>query len=417
MNGSHDIEHLMREANPVPEPARLVELPLNLSSSSTRRRTMETHPWYRRPLVAVASFALVAAAVAAVPLLVIGNSSTPAVTEPGTTPQTTLPPSTAPTTLPEATTSTPATTHVAAIMESGETIVYGSESGLPEGCRPRVAAGGNATWAAGQCGLFRFDGTDWTQVDPLDPADTVISLVVDGHQTVWIGTEQGPVLSFDGTLTEFDTQLPRLVVDGEGTVWGLGDGLQRFDGTAWVKEDGPGDIAALAVGPDGILWAIGPWESGRPSGLGTPYSYENGAWTAHPHPSIGIVGGPAFGQNGWFSIVLPPYPCDNDRQCEGLMQFTGNAWSDPVPLPTLTELGIAALGEDNFSGLNTADLTVARDGSVWIVDQVLGAYFYDGTAWYLAPIESTTGFVSVTEGSDGSMWFGATDGKLVRYMP
>jgi ligand-binding sensor domain-containing protein len=119
-------------------------------------------------------------------------------------------------------------------------------------------------WVASGLVLARFDGQSWTTYDKL-----VHSVAIGTGDTLWAagweGTQGSDYIGrLDGSdwIKTLDRSLGSLVVAPDGLVWGVAgeQGLAHFDGQSWTFLQPPADLGsvrALAVAPDGALWAGG----------------------------------------------------------------------------------------------------------------------------------------------------------------
>jgi len=77
------------------------------------------------------------------------------------------------------------------------------------------------------------------------PSEQISALAIDHEGTVWIGTEGGGAVSYDGTAwtvyNRENSDLPfnyvdALTIDTQGNIWfGTNIGLVKFDGENWMK--------------------------------------------------------------------------------------------------------------------------------------------------------------------------------------
>ncbi len=154
------------------------------------------------------------------------------------------------------------------------------ELAMPPGYEPQdvaTDANGNA-WVAGY-GLWRFDGTTWTNWNTSNsgiPGDFALSVAVAPDGAVWVGTTEG-LARFDGTTWTVYTEadgLPANVINAiafapNGHVWiGAFDadhypyhgGVGDFDGVTWTSyttQNSPlphNQVEDVTVGADGRVW-------------------------------------------------------------------------------------------------------------------------------------------------------------------
>jgi hypothetical protein len=243
-------------------------------------------------------------------------------------------------------------------------------------------AGDGTLWASTDGGLMSLEGGTWTKHDPTGVID--LTLAPDGVlyglieyptarttpdgvvSAVGFSIVDGEVTDVEGPWAPRPGKAQALAVTPDGTVWvggrGRGSGALAHIGSGWlVRYDGQTaeavrplgegidpNVADLAVGPDGALWALMRTEA--ESYLGR---YDGEAWsifsTADGLPAVGVL--PlglsaermAVGPDGrvWF-IKLGA-----QGENEGLVAFDGQRFQR-----YLVDAGVR-------------DFAVATDGSAW----------------------------------------------------
>ena len=126
-------------------------------------------------------------------------------------------------------------------------------------------------WFGTKNGVSRFDGTTWTKfykrTDGL-ANNTVNSIALDTHGTLWFGTFGGGVSSFDGVTWKTYTTADGLVnnyvfsiaEDKKGDLWfGTMHGVSQFDGATWTNYttvNGLTDdlVLSVVVDADDVKW-------------------------------------------------------------------------------------------------------------------------------------------------------------------
>jgi len=119
------------------------------------------------------------------------------------------------------------------------------------------------TWIGDEIGdLLKFDGTNWSNWKLYNDATELISIDIDGENSVW--TTGGPLTKLDGeTITRFsrpNEYPPRnAVIDQDDNIWVAISGLSgpsKFDGTDWTDYDLLGLPSAidLAIDRQGDIW-------------------------------------------------------------------------------------------------------------------------------------------------------------------
>lgn len=132
--------------------------------------------------------------------------------------------------------------------------MYTQQDGLLEGeIRGGCQASDGSLWFAGQQGVCKYDGTNWTLYTPQNsPAPRAVTTIYcDRNGVIWIGSESGITRFQDGTWTHFTQKdgLPGKIVTAitetqDGTLWaGCGTrnwisiphqgGLAKWTGLKW----------------------------------------------------------------------------------------------------------------------------------------------------------------------------------------
>jgi hypothetical protein len=246
----------------------------------------------------------------------------------------------------------------------------------------------------------------------LSVEDAVSDLAVAPDGMVWAATPRGVVRwdpatgagtrygQADGLVASAVTQV---AVGKDGVVWAGGQGwLARFDGhwSAFTDLGGvevPGQ-GALAVGPDGALWAAATSSDTSAASL---LRYD-GTWTPIPIPPD-LAGGPWIG-----SLDVGPDGTVWSAMAFGIVAYDGRTWT------TYTQLNTGLPGSPD-------SVSVAQDGSVWAGMRTRDGYAgagvarLDGAAWTVYTTTDGLGFDEAIPviGRDGTVW--ATGGKVSRF--
>lgn len=251
-------------------------------------------------------------------------------------------------------------------------------------------AGDGSLWVGTRGGgISRFDGSDWTHFSEEEvglPGVASIFPAADG--VLWFAGAGG-VARFDGTEWErFGEELGRAIrvafagfVDTDGAVWfGTNVGAVRFDGQAWewtttesgLKHDVVHDVQRDRSG--------NLWFATRRGGLSRLDG--EGEWK-HFHSNDNVRGIHEDAQGGlWFGTGG-----------SGVHHFDGMEWTRHYPGET-----VLPLFEDSR-------------GNVWFSRGSGGALRYRAGKWSEHTEHVPTGEIHTgTEGSDKSLWFGASNG-------
>jgi hypothetical protein len=235
-------------------------------------------------------------------------------------------------------------------------------------------------WAAGNSGVFSFDGAEWTRRFD-DPAGTV---GVDGGGTVWIG----------GTFGW-----------GNGSLW-----LARWDGESWVRveltgpEMGTGFPAptSMAVLRNGEIWMVRSF-FGWGGDVVVRYdgtTMESVACWEYLDPCPGAFVELAAAPNG--DLLVGGYGHNLDRQYR-VARFDGDQWTE-----------WPAHDWPSAESFGASDMAVGPDGVLWFAfEGVLASA--DGTEW-TTRIEGP-GVSAVDVAPDGTVWYADADGVHIFATP
>jgi ligand-binding sensor domain-containing protein len=343
---------------------------------------------------------------------------------------------------------------VARYREADESwVFYAKEQGLPGpqiwtvGVSPKGEAWAYVAWE----GLYRLDGEEWLPVeDP--PGGQIREIVFADDGTPWVGTVGGThypggalsrwggygwddassgsgLISFravapgpDGVvaaatslglaihqngewqmLKDGPTSSPvmAVAVTTDGSAWFAfgdqslstnGSGLSQFDGETWHYHLGDAEVTALAVAPDGSLWA----------GVGCGVQrFDGSAWEAlaqcDQELPVGNVLDIEFAVDGsvWMATGL------------NLVRFDGQAW---IPYGKLVHSLLAApdgtIWASGWEGSQGSQFVARLDGDEWttyyMAESFAGTFWVsavtaDGRIWGLAPDRGLAAF-------DGRAW-------------
>ena len=338
---------------------------------------------------------------------------------------------------------------------------YAQEQGLPNPLIQAVGAGpGGQGWAyVAWEGLYRFDGEEWLPLES-PPGGDVRDIAFAADGTPWVGTVGGShypggALSYwngDGWtdvssttgLISFLAIAPgpgvvaastnlglgiygngewRMLKDGpissrvrsvavtpDGAAWfafgdqslsSNGSGLSQFDGQEWQYHLGDAEVGALAVAPDGSLWAGAGCDIQRFDGA----AWETLARCEHELP-VGYILDIEFASDGsvWVASGL------------NLVRFDGQAW---IPHDKLVHSVVAApdgsIWVNGWDGSRGSQYVARFDGDEWTTygtaDSFAGAFAVsavtpDGRVWGIVPEHGLAAFDGLAA-PDGQTW---TDG-------
>ncbi|MCD4748992.1 MAG: diguanylate cyclase [Thermoanaerobaculales bacterium] len=291
-------------------------------------------------------------------------------------------------------------------------------------------------WIGTQAGLCRFDGNNFRNFTADEGLpDTVVPSLTARDGTVWIATERGGLVRWDGhelhavasSLFNDETSITGIRFLGDGTtVVGSTDGLVAGGPGAWRRiSEKP--VSWLKAGPDGSVLALGKHplivdadlEVHEISGLSEEQSLGDitflgeDTWMAVEPRSLARVTG---GQVEWATLDVPGRITAILGSHDGLSLWIGTDQSlwrlqsdgelECFPLlPSGERVQVSTLMED-------------REGSLWIGSWGSGLFQIPPTQW--THFNLTTGLPSqsvwsFSEDPDGCIWMATIDAGVISW--
>jgi ligand-binding sensor domain-containing protein len=240
-------------------------------------------------------------------------------------------------------------------LVQGQETHFGKAAGLPnENAQVLAVAPDGVLWVGAGCTLTRYPNQTWQ----------IIARAC--------GRLGGKILD--------------LAFTADGAVWAAtGFSLDRFDGQRWAVTERL--INALAVAPDGTLWASG-WEGAQDSWFVA--RLQDGTWQTFN--TVNAIGA-SVGQ-----IVIAPDGAlwgiaGTEKQT--VVRFDGQRWTR-YPIDQRQPSGY-------LSGL-----TVAPNGELWTISDGNVVHF-DGQRWQM-PLDLPTGVSALAFAPEGTLWLASQQG-------
>jgi hypothetical protein len=214
-------------------------------------------------------------------------------------------------------------------------------------------------------GIWKWDGSSWTQLTPNDPQTMVTS-----GSTLYGGFGNG-IWKWDGsTWTQITPNTPQsMVALGENLYVGFENGIWEWDGSTWtqVTTNNPQTMAASSktvygAYPNGIWeWDGSTWTQVTPN---TPQSmvalgenlyggFENGIWEWDGSTWTQVTTNNPQTMAASSTTVYGAYP-------NGIWEWDGSTWTQVTPN---TPQSMVALGENLYGGFGNG--IWKWDGSTW----------------------------------------------------
>lgn len=194
--------------------------------------------------------------------------------------------------------------------------------------------------------------------------------------------------TYDGALG--DNDVPAVAIAPDGAVWAgtRRSGASRFDGETWTAftpDNSPLglSVVAIAVAPDGALW-FGSWGAGVSR-------WDGKAWTTYTH------------EDGLVDDLVSSLAVAGDGTVwagteHGLTSFDGQTWT--------------TVAQDVLAGSWIADIGVEPGGGVWVSAVSQGIFHLDDGAWTRFATKGGLGDSParvVAVAPDGAVWFAGRD--------
>lgn len=272
-------------------------------------------------------------------------------------------------------TPTPSSASPAPVVISGDGLRGYTEATFPRGVEDLAVAPDGTLWAVSRGLVARLDGDAWTTF---------------GTEAVRLGS------------------VWTIEVAADGTVWTSGEeGVARLDGDAWTIVSRRPGVRALAVTPWGSV--VAGWDD-------RVARFEEGSWTTLGDLHMLLEWG-----EGWESLsALDVSPVDGRVWVGtgfwgGIERISRYEWEAGWGF---WEGWIAPEGLLG-SNMGAAAMTVALDGTVWVMlGGTLARPAYGGE-WDLfqlpVPVEADYPANSMAVGPDGAIWIARSDGVLLSF--
>lgn len=333
-------------------------------------------------------------------------------------------------------------------LKGANWITYTSaDSALTHGYAPMVDSHGNLWY-----GLTKFDGTTLTKYTFPYSSIGPRCFAMDSHDNIWVGATysmpgtQGGLFKFDGTnWTDYSSamgvfpQITMLAIDSQDNLWMSNGCLVKFNGTTVINycnsstnsnTISEGQISAIAVDSDQNVW-VGTVN--YVSGVEQKNSlskFDGNNWSRY-NPSNSGLKGNYIGtleidkhNNKWMSVAYG----------NGLVKFSNNSWAEfdaigvmdydtyPIGIGNGDKLWI---NSNEFDGTNMSyhqpttsfspnNLAIDETGSTWFTTNWDGISKFDGVNW-VTYNTSNSGIASNTVSCVAidnlqNKWFGTNNG-------
>ncbi len=274
---------------------------------------------------------------------------------------------------------------------------------------PIALGPGNIVAASAQLGLGIYEKGEWHLLRDGPTSDKVTSVAVTPNGAAWfafgdysVSTPGWGLSRFDGQEWDYfleDAEVNALAVGPDGSLWaGAGCGVQRFDGTTWETvarcEDLPaGNVLDIGFELDGAVWVANGFGLAR---------FDGQSWTLHESlaNSVEVAPDGTVWMNGWEGTQGSNY----------VARLDGEDWEHFYTA-------------DSFPGGFMAG-AVTPDGLLWGTTPEGKLASFDGRSWtngeswrfYEPPGAAQDHAVPLAVSPDGALWL-ATGSGISRFDP
>ncbi|RZV45698.1 MAG: hypothetical protein EX267_04880 [Acidimicrobiia bacterium] len=299
----------------------------------------------------------------------------------------------------------------------------------PLGVHELAAGPDGSMFAATARGISRWNGFEWIQGSVVNQemsengrlTPEVGPLAVASDGTVWLVTRErsawttqshihhGPPPFHDEVpTTKVDGYIEDLAIGPEGVIWALADdSLWRYDG-AWSRTSLDGWPSAISVDTEGGVWLARDThivhimaEDGAPTTIASWVGSVGLDETAGPLE--GFIQSMAAGPDGSVWALAEVFEPGND--------WAGDNWREVLIRIADGAISTVALSDDRLHTWIT-DMAVAPNGDLWLATKGRLMQF-DGTEWSEFFIEDQPPIIDVgtmTVGPSGDLWLAGNAG-------
>lgn len=311
-------------------------------------------------------------------------------------------------------------------------VKHNPEYGLPGNyVRGLSVSGDGSLWVATSDGVANYRHDVWTTYSLAELPVTQIWSIVGGlGNTAWV-TGKGTAY-FDGIRWGNRTDaawVESIAVSNDGVAWSTLHGLSRFDGEQWLTVLSSKSLRQIEIAPDDTVWGL---------------LFEGGLLRYTDDTGPEIIDIEIYGKSA--AIAVGPDLRLWLASGNHVSVWDGAAWTHSLVEGTVSAITIADDGAlwyalrnksgsvyrldsnsvveytlKDFVPMFTAggDLTVAGDGTVWVVDSFSGNLFHwhhdeRDSYWKEVHFGSRQLMVNrVIAGSNGRVWFATSQGLWV----
>ena len=275
-----------------------------------------------------------------------------------------------------------------------------------------VDASGNI-WAGGSySGLFKFNGTAWTEYSTFNSTilhDDINAIVIDNSNKVWAGNYKGISVYNGTTFTNYDTisagfdgmTVYTLAKDNNGKIWIASKngsfgykGITTYDGSIWANLSGyPSQLVNQEFTDFAFTASNETWIGS------TGIAKWNGTFSFYPKATTGLWNSDCVAIDGSGTVWAGGF--------DGLLKYSGSTWTF---YDNVTFFGFTS---------NTFFYDILVDGNILWIGTAKGLLKFDRTtSSVLVNYNSTNSplqdncVVSIAKDASGNLWMGTTIGVV-----
>jgi ligand-binding sensor domain-containing protein len=296
-------------------------------------------------------------------------------------------------------------------------------------------------------GISVFDGTSWRQLliaNEVAPGNTIHQVVQAPDDSFWVAGNGGATHFTPDTDLEVQSYTPansplpainvRVILPTEAGVWFGTDGAAFFDGSEWTTY-GPDDglsgtvVQAITADAQNRIW-LGT-DAGLSIWTGTTFFNLD---SSNGLPDEDITALQSDGDAVWIGTRSGGLLRFQDNQLQLFNRSNSSLPGDSITLLTLAPNGNLLIGSDQGLARYSNDeltpdeglaeeaivaLAAAASGELWAATAASELLYFNGIAWEPLPTDKLPApeITTLMIDADGSLWIGAAQGGLARYIP
>lgn len=316
-----------------------------------------------------------------------------------------------------------------------------TEDGAPPDIRSMAQGIDGWLWIGTSGGLYRFDGLQFERMAGALGNARIHELYAAPTGDLYVGMRAGGVAIVhpDGRIEDMPGSdgptlgtISAMALDPDGSLWAVGNAVYRWRGHQWERVDNDAvwqtsDLRSVALDDTGALWLAhdgGVKRFDRSKGMFVDVDHDGGgSLTIAPDGGVWLL--PKTGQRVRRLSGATGAPARNDRfnpsgsRFAGLFDTSGALWKLHCPEPVCVaafENGRSVIPTfdkqlataPQLSGANTRQILEDREGNIWVATQ-RGLDRFRSARLTRLPLPSSESGMTMAADAEGGIWVADVD--------